>query len=430
MQYQKYRDTTLNELQNINICDNLTGHHEADILIIWWWVAGLHAALNLIWSGKKVILLERGLCGWGMSGRSWGFLTPDSELGIRQIENKYGSNLAGKIRSFAEDGQQSIVNNIKENNLNADLIEQDSMVLAYGRWWIESVKEENEVRLSHNLKSELLDQSQTYIYNTGKKYKWSVRYPWCYNINPMKYCQELKQYLVSQWIYIYENSQVHKIEKNHIYTNTWSIKFDKLIVAAWKVDNDLNSQKAKNTFGVHSFITISEILTDEQIKSMMPNDKTMCRDTQMVFTYYRITHDNRLLLGWGWEISSFIPFDYFSKIVIKPVISDMRKNFPILKDIDFPYYRSGRIQATKDLMPIIDFDTQYDNHIYIQGAVWLPWAASCGKFAVDMINDKHDKDLYEVYKSDRKFLIPFSSKYELFKSVIFWLSNAHAIMFE
>ncbi len=44
----------------------------------------------------------------------------------------------------------------------------------------------------------------------------------------------------------------------------------------------------------------------------------------------------------------------------------MKENFPLLQSIDFPYYRSGKIEATKDLMPIIDRDIQFDNHVWIQ----------------------------------------------------------------
>jgi hypothetical protein len=35
-----------------------------------------------------------------MSGRSGGFLTPDSELGLRQIEQRYGKDMAKKLREF------------------------------------------------------------------------------------------------------------------------------------------------------------------------------------------------------------------------------------------------------------------------------------------------------------------------------------------
>ncbi len=59
------------------------------------------------------------------------------------------------------------------------------------------------------------------------------------------------------------------------------------------------------------------------------------------------------------------------------VVEEMRANFPVLSHVDFPYYRSGRMQATKDLMPIVDKDKHYPHHVWIQGAVGLPWAASC-----------------------------------------------------
>ncbi len=64
-----------------------------------------------------------------MSGRSAGFLTPDSELGNRQYKNNYGEELAEEIWNFGVEGQKAIVDNIRRLKLDVDLRQQDSLLL-------------------------------------------------------------------------------------------------------------------------------------------------------------------------------------------------------------------------------------------------------------------------------------------------------------
>lgn len=64
-----------------------------------------------------------------MSGRSAGFLTPDSELGSRQYKKNYGEELAEEIRNFGVEGQKAIVDNVRTLKLDVDLRQQDSLLL-------------------------------------------------------------------------------------------------------------------------------------------------------------------------------------------------------------------------------------------------------------------------------------------------------------
>ena len=56
-----------------------------DVLVIGGGMAGLHAALHLAQSGCQVTLIERNICGGSSTGKSAGFLTPDSELELSQL---------------------------------------------------------------------------------------------------------------------------------------------------------------------------------------------------------------------------------------------------------------------------------------------------------------------------------------------------------
>lgn len=427
MQYQKRRDLTLLEAKDIQESNYLDREITVDYIIVGGWVAGLHAAQQLLATGKTIALIDKSICGWGMSWRGWGFLTPDSEMWLRQIEDFYWSSLAQDIWDFWMKGQQWIVDNVHKLKLTVDLRQQDSLLLWRKSAWRTAVKKEHNDRLAIGLESEFFDAKELQYHISGKNYTAWLRYDGCYGINPLQYCQAMKSYLLQQWVQIFEHTSLKTIAHHHIVTSHGRINFTQAIFALGKVTEDIDPIKSQNTFGIHNFVTVSEPLTDKQISWLFPDGQEyMCRDTQMVFTYYRLIHDKRLILGWWTPISSFSPFESLSDYTITQVIKEMKENFPLLQSIDFPYYRSGKIEATKDLMPIIDRDIQFDNHVWIQWAVGLPRAASSGRYAVDLLlrnSSQKDNSLHQVFAADREFLLSWQTNITFFKSIIFALCN-------
>ena len=75
-------------------CPSLDRDLRCDCVVVGGGFAGLHAALRLVNAGKSVILLEKTICGGGSSGKSGGFLTPESEKDIGQLIKTYGEKKA------------------------------------------------------------------------------------------------------------------------------------------------------------------------------------------------------------------------------------------------------------------------------------------------------------------------------------------------
>jgi gamma-glutamylputrescine oxidase len=147
----------------------------------------------------------------------------------------------------------------------------------------------------------------------------------------------------------------------------------------------------------------------------------------MVFSYYRIVEGNRLILGAGNAISSFLPLDFDYDRVISYEVEQFKKLFPLLKDTRFSSYRSGRIEVAKDIMPIIDFDKVHPNHIRVQGAAGLPRAAASGKFAGELLSGEYNKNLAAVFSATRSMLIPWSPTSNLAKSLVWGVCNGRAM---
>ena len=426
MEYQNRWYLSILNLDNI-ICSPLEADITTDYLIVWGGVAWLHAAQALLDRKCKVVLLEKSICGGGMSGRSGGFLTPDSELWLRQIEKRYGRELTKKIRNFGDNGQSTIVDNIHRYALHCDLRDEDSLLLGIGEKGKKAVLQEYQDRSDFGFDAEHINEKTLKKHNTWCCYTTGVRYTNCYAINPMQYCQELKKTLIKKWLQVHEFTHVHQLQTHKAITNKGSVTFKHAIVCAGKAESAIFPTQAKNIYGIQNYIAISEPLTDTQITSMMPSGECMCRDTQMVFTYYRLTGDKRIVLGGGSAVSSFQPFEILSEHTIYRVIQGFKREFPAFKNVLFPSYWSGRIQATRDLMPIVDHDTHHPHHMRVQGAVWLPRAAACGRFAVEKLFHEEDTDLCKVFNQNRSFFVPFTTNSVLLKPFIFGISNAHAM---
>jgi gamma-glutamylputrescine oxidase len=65
-------------------CPPLNQDIKCDVLIVGGGFSGVSAAAEFVRKGHKVVLLEKNILG-GCSGRSAGFLTPDSELELNQL---------------------------------------------------------------------------------------------------------------------------------------------------------------------------------------------------------------------------------------------------------------------------------------------------------------------------------------------------------
>jgi len=425
MEYQIWRSSYLMQTKWW-VCPPLTGEYTCDVVVVGGGMAGLFAAKTLIEAGKKVILIEKNICWWWMSWRSGGFLTPDSELWLRQIEQRYGKEIAKQIRDYGQWWQDAIVELARQQKFNCDLQDEDSLLLWRKKEWSQAVQEEYEARKEYGYDGTYIPNDELYQHTTGKYYTSGVRYSNCFAINPMVFCQEMKYYLQQQGVQVFEYTTLQSYSHNYVKTSRWSIHCDHIIFSMGKVTQEVHKEFAKDTYGIQNFITMSEPLSDEMVNELFPQGKLMCRDTKLAFTYFRFTGDNRLVLGGGNMLTAGIPFDILYPYGIQQVIREIKDIYPNIQPFAFDNYRNGRIETTKDMMPIIDHDTAHDNHLWVQWCVGLPRAAASGRFAAEQLLGK-EQPLAPLFKRDRKFWIKRRSNSAFIKSFLYGANNLYTM---
>jgi glycine/D-amino acid oxidase-like deaminating enzyme len=154
----------------------------------------------------------------------------------------------------------------------------------------------------------------------------------------------------------------------------------------------------------------------------------MCWNTDLIYIHYRPVAENRILLGGSTPWVYYLPEIYHSSKIIELSISDLKNNFPAIKDVKFTHYWAGLIDVTKDLMPIADYDKHNTSIQYSMACAGLNWAAYCGDYLARRIVDTKTEDLTEFLGADRKFFISSGLQKILGKRVSFALSHLKKLM--
>ncbi|MDE1968336.1 MAG: FAD-binding oxidoreductase [Alphaproteobacteria bacterium] len=400
----------------------------ADIVIVGAGMAGLSAALRLSDMGSRVVLIDRNICGGSTTGKSAGFLTPDSELELSQILRRFGQQGAHELWQVPENGIALIRDTVAAHGIECDLLTQDSLFLANDPSGAKDVHEEAEAR--RRLAYPLTEYGAADLAKVigAPTYKGAVRYPGCFGIDALRYSQGVKRVLLERGVRIFESTEAHAIDGHRVRTHGGSVTADKIIVCADKLTRAF-SPYSENVFHAETFLTISEPLTDKEVAGLFPGDPLQCWDTDLVYSYWRLTGDQRLLLGGGSMLTTYARNAVTSPRVAERVIRKFLGKFPALAKVEFLQYWPGLIDMTRDLFPTVLRDPDAPWVQFVLGCVGLPWAAFCGDFAARHARStetQQDHVYYRYFRPDRPFFMPLWSEKILSKPIVFSLNNVWA----
>ena len=411
-------------------CLPLKKNIECDFLVVGGGITGLHAALRLVESGKKnIVLLEKRICGGGSSGQSGGFLSPESEEDMQALFNDYGKEKGKIIYNIPLRGVQLIANSVKKYKFKCDFRKQDTLFLSVKKSSNKQIIEEAELKKENHLPHDLLDEKKLRKIHPGRGYNLALRYPGSYGMNCFEYCIEMKNLLLKKRVRIYEDTEVHEIRGNTAKTHLGSAKAKKILVCMDKVRKEFSEEISKKLYHIQTYVAVSEPLSDEQMKSLFPKGELMCWGTGWDYLYYRPVEGNRLLVGGSSAWTAYYPKYYHSPKVIESFIKELKYRFPKIKDIEFTHYWSGLIDATKDLVPIVDYDKNNKSIQYALGCAGLNWAAFSGDYiARRAINPKGTEDFTEFLGMHRKFYFAGLFQKIFGKRITFALSHLKKFM--
>lgn len=375
---------------------------EADVVIVGGGMAGISAAQAFIKKNKKVVLLEAYYCGAGASGKSSGFITPNSEISLSTFIERHGQEGGKAIWNVIESGVDYIRNNILHYKLECDYAPEDSLYVANSLGTCKAIQEEYKNLQESGYATEYISKEKLISLVGSHDYYAGVIYPGTFGINAYKYCQQMKNILSEQGVAIYEETPVLSIHDHEVTTAHARVKAEYVIVCTDRFTPQFGAI-TKEIYHMQNFVLASQVLSDDELKQIFPTKNFMVWDTDLLYSFFRIS-SNRLILGGGslWHL-----YDrkekYHNSWVYNKLTNYFRRKFPPL-DLQFEQYWPGMIGVSKDIAPLCGPDKDNKSIYYVAAAAGLPVAAALGNYCADHLIDKRD-DLKDFFSPYRKFPI-------------------------
>ena len=167
---------------------------------------------------------------------------------------------------------------------------------------------------------------------------------------------------------------------------------------------------------------MSNVLTDDQIKTLFPPRAVDGMGYDLIYNYFRLTHDHRLLVGGGTLTATYSPQESHNyKPIVTKLSRYLEKKFPEL-DVQFEHVWPGLIGISKDIGPIAGRDKDIKHIYYITAATGLPIAAALGRYSAEHILDGNT-DLDAYFSPYRSFPLGGLAQTMLGTRATFALSN-------
>lgn len=367
-------------LDNVNsyICNKVNKNMEVDVLIVGGGITGISALYQLSKANCKTILIERNVCGHGVTARSTAKITYLQE------------NIYNNIRKYSEDkallylkSQIEAVNTLKdiieENNIKCDLEKVSSYIFTNVEKNIKQINQEYEFLKKANVNVKKVNKIPFDV-----NMKLGLKVDDTYVFHPLKYINFFKEKYKKN---IYENSKLEEINKEKDYyickVNDYIIKAKYVIIAThypyflFPFLMPVKSHVETSYVGakvVNSFNNISAINIDKEAVS---------------FRYHK-------------DINNYLI--YLDNSMISCNVDSIQTNFKELaKHYDFLW--SNKDIITNDYIPLIGRIYKNDN-TFLMASGYNTWgftnATLAGSILADIIIGNKNK--YEkLFEPNRSF---------------------------
>ncbi len=411
--YWYKQDSTLKPLQ---------GDMKCDVVVIGGGMSGLSAAQAFCKLGLSVILLEKNYCGSGATGKSTGFITPDSEIPLDDFEKTYGFENAKRMWELGNSGVEFIRDNIKKFDINCLYQELDSVVLANSeRAYNKMIVGEHETRLRFGYPTTLYNNQEVKSIIGSDNYYGGIRYGGTFGINAYLYCEAMKSNLIDMGVKIFEDAPAIEIGQNVVKTRNGSVSCEYIIMCCDYAAPELG-KLTYDIYHMQNFVVLSEPLTPSEMSRVFPGGGIMAWDTDLLFNYFRPTLDNRIVVGGVGLLYAYSKYPkHRSKMMYKKLTNYFYSKFPDIK-VNFEYMWPGMLGMSKDIFPIAGRDPKQKNLYYVAAVAGLPWAAALGNYSAEhLINGATEFDHY--FSPQRDYFIGEFGQKILGTKLSFALSN-------
>jgi glycine/D-amino acid oxidase-like deaminating enzyme len=339
----------------------LAGTIEVDVAIVGGGFTGLSAAHHLKRAAPemKVALLESQVIGFGASGRNGGFNMTLFGLTLSITALRFGKESAREAHRYMERAVDTTRDLIAELGIDCDYEHPGFLRVATSEQYRARILHEIEVADSLGLGGiEWIERDAVRERVASPLYLGAWWEPRCGLLNPAKLSWGWKDVITAQGVQVFEGTPVVEMVRVNgrvrLATPAGSVLAGKVVLAT-NAYSHLIPQLKRKQIPAWTHIVLTEPLAEERLAAIGWRGREGIEDARNLVHYYRLTADNRLLMG-GRDVSIRPGSDMDGDLderTFAGLERDVVQAFPSLDGVAFTHRWGGPVSVTLDMAPAL-----------------------------------------------------------------------------
>jgi len=338
----------------------LTGPATADVAIVGGGFTAMATAYYLLGADPslKVVVLESEVVGYGASGRNGSFAMTVVGLGLDVLVKLKGRERALAAHRYMERAVDTVGELVATEGLDCDYVLPGFLRMATTPAYERRIR--REVELAHSLGIdgiEWLDRDAARERVRSDSYIGAWWEPRTALVNPLKLVREMKRVAIGRGAIVHEQTPVESIERGarfRLGTPNGSVDAERLVLAT-NAYSHLLAPVRRRQIPAWTYVIATEPLTEAQLEPIGWRGREGVEDARNLIHYYRLTPDDRLLMGGGPVGLGFgrsMDRDS-SPAAWAHLEAHVRELFPSLAGVRATHRWGGPFSVTTDLTPAI-----------------------------------------------------------------------------
>ncbi len=352
---------------DFSVGEQFEGDISVDFVILGGGFTGLATAyfLKEFEPSAGVAVLEKDYCGFGASGRNAGFCMTLFGFNLSWTALRYGKTNALEAYRYAYDAVSLVKELVQKHNIDCDFQYNGFIRLATSRAYERRLKKEFDFARSLGIedaqwldRSEISEKINSPLVRAG----WYERH--CALLNPAKLVRGMKKVVESKGVMVFERTPVNQVRRTYdrgiakieVTTPRGRVLAEKVLFAT-NAFSHLIPQLKRRQVPAFTHIVLTEPISEERLAKLGWKGREGLEDSRNLIHYFRLTDDNRLLMGggdvsiaFGKDMSRDLNFSVFSHLE-----SFIEKIFPQLKGVKIEARWGGPVSITVDLIPALGY---------------------------------------------------------------------------
>ncbi len=384
----------------------------ADVAIVGAGFTGLSTAWYLRQADPslRVVVLESDVVGYGASGRNAGFVTTMMGMGLGATALRFGKEKAREAHDFGLRAVRHLAELVDKQGIECDYEKSGELVVATNPAQVDRLQ--SGIGLAEKLGiegmrwldvQELREKVNSPLYMGAR---WEED---CALVNPAKLVRGLKDLAEGTGAEIYERTPVEAVHlkpRIRLETPQGSVVAQKVVFATNAYTRRFPRLHSR-AFPMFTYIVLTEPLTQEELSPIGWQHRQGIGDARNLIHYYRLTPDNRLLMGgegvvyyYGGRVDSDQHRPTFDRLE-----RTIAETFPSLADVAITHRWGGPVSVPADFFPAMGYLGGDRRVIYSLGCVGQGVALTnmAGQVLRDLVREE-ETELTNLFFVNRRMI--------------------------